>query len=164
VKILVTKSVTFFEAIAGIVDCGVRSGNDYRLGFEGAGVADGTTGGEAAADAFACGKTGAPGAGTAGAFGFAGGTDAEGCAVVCCFNNSLLNPVSRLVLCEYKIDNTNVSVKKIPVSQEVNLTSTLVVWAPKIFSVTPPPKAAPSPSLFGRCIRITRTISSATRT
>jgi len=72
--------------------------------------------------------------------------------------------VSRLVLCEYKIDNKNVSAKKIPVSQPVNLTSTLVVWAPKIFSVTPPPKAAPSPSLLGRCIKMTSSIKSATST
>lgn len=44
---------------------------DYRFGFEGAGEADGTIGGVVVADALApaCGKTGAPGAGTAGAFG-----------------------------------------------------------------------------------------------
>jgi hypothetical protein len=46
----------------------------------------------------------------------------------------------------------------------VILVSTFVVWAPKMFSVTPPPKAAPKPSLFGRCIRITRSISNATHT
>jgi hypothetical protein len=44
----------------------------------------------------------------------------------------------------------------------VNFTKTLVVCAPKMFSVTAPPNAAPSPSLFGRCIRMTRTMSSAT--
>src|SRR5437764_3557905 len=59
-------------------------------------------------------------------------------------------------------DKTKVRAKKIPVSQPVNLTRTLVVCAPKIFSVTPPPKAAPSPSLLGRCIRITRIMSSVT--
>src|SRR5207248_4436842 len=90
--------------------------------------------------------------------------DVDGCPAVCCFNNSLRNPVSRLVLCAYKIDNTKVSVKKMPVSQAVNFTSTFVVCAPKIFSVTPPPKAAPKPSLFGRCIKMTSTIKSATRT
>src|SRR5215831_17388118 len=97
------------------------------------GVAEGAVGGVVAAEALAAGKTGAPGAGTAGAFGFAGGTDAEGWAVVCCLNNSLRSPLSRLVLCEYKIDNANVSRKKIPASHEVNLTSTLVVWAEFFF-------------------------------
>ena len=51
-----------------------------------------------------------------------------------------------------------------PASQVVNFTSTLVVCAPKMFSVTPPPNAAPKPSLFGRCIRMTNTISAATST
>jgi len=51
-----------------------------------------------------------------------------------------------------------------PASHAVNFTSTLVVCAPKMFSVTAPPNAAPKPSLFGRCIRITSTISSATST
>ncbi len=129
------------------------SGNsDYRFGLEGAGEADGATGGVIVAEVLVCGKTGAPGAGTAGAFGFTGAAEADGCALVCCFNNSVRNPVSRLVLCAYKTDKAKVRAKKIPASQEVNLTSTLVVCAPKIFSVTPPPKAAPSPSLFGRCI------------
>ena len=40
--------------------------------------------------------------------------------------------------------------------------STFVVWAPKIFSVTPPPNAAPSPSLFGRCIKMTSIMRIAT--
>jgi len=57
-----------------------------------------------------------------------------------------------------------VSAKKIPASHEVNFTKTLVVCAPKMFSVTAPPNAAPKPSLFGRCIRITSTMSSATST
>ena len=56
----------------------------------------------------------------------------------------------------------NVTTKKIPASQAVNFTSTFVVCAPKIFSVTAPPNAAPSPSLFGRCIKITSTMSNAT--
>ncbi len=43
-------------------------------------------------------------------------------------------------------------------------TSTFVVCAPKMFSVTPPPNAAPKPSLFGRCIKITSTMIRATRT
>ncbi len=54
--------------------------------------------------------------------------------------------------------------KKMPASQAVNFTSTLVVCAPKMFSVTAPPNAAPKPSLFGRCIKITSTMSSATST
>lgn len=74
-------------------------GNSY-FGLEGAGEAEGTIGGVVVADALACGKTGAPGAGTAGAFGLTGGTEADGCEVVCCLSNSLRNPVSRLVLCE----------------------------------------------------------------
>ena len=51
-----------------------------------------------------------------------------------------------------------------PASQVVNFTRTLVVCAPKMFSVTAPPNAAPRPSLFGRCIRITRTMRSDTST
>ena len=35
------------------------------------------------------------------------------------------------------------------------LVRTVAVWAPKMFSVTPLPKAAPSPSFLGRCIRTT---------
>src|SRR5436305_1003577 len=54
--------------------------------------------------------------------------------------------------------------KKIPATQPVNFTKTLVVCAPNRFSVTAPPKAAPSPSLFGRCIKMTNIIRSATRT
>lgn len=77
----------------------MRPQSTYRLGLEGAGVGDGTIGGVVAGEAPACGKTGAPGAGTAGAFGFTGGSDADGCAVVCCLSNSLRSPVSRLVLC-----------------------------------------------------------------
>jgi hypothetical protein len=57
-----------------------------------------------------------------------------------------------------------VSRKKIAASQPVTFVSTLVVWAPKIFSVTPPPKAAPKPSLFGRCIRMMSIMSTATKT
>ena len=49
-------------------------------------------------------------------------------------------------------------------SQVVNFTRTFVVCAPKMFSVTPPPNAAPKPSLFGRCIKITSTMSKATKT
>ena len=82
---------------------------------------------EVAGAALAPGTTGAPGAGTAGAFGFAGAGDAPGDRVVCCFNNSLLRPVSRLVLCEYRIDSMKVSRKKTPVSHPVNLTRSLVV-------------------------------------
>jgi len=51
-----------------------------------------------------------------------------------------------------------------PASHAVNFTNTFVVCAPKMFSVTAPPKAAPKPSLFGRCIRITSTMSNATST
>ena len=54
--------------------------------------------------------------------------------------------------------------KNIPASHVVNFTNTFVVCAPKMFSVTPAPKAAPRPSLFGRCIRITRIIRPATTT
>ena len=40
----------------------------------------------------------------------------------------------------------------------------LVVPAPKMFSVMPPPNAAPSPSLFGRCISTSKMMSSDTST
>ena len=53
--------------------------------------------------------------------------------------------------------------KKSAASQPVTFVSTFVVCAPKIFSVTPPPNAAPKPSLFGRCIKITSIISNATK-
>jgi hypothetical protein len=135
--------------------------------MEGFGELDGAigrVGHRAVGAALAAGITGAPGAGAAGAFGFAGAGDADGCAALCCFNNSRRNPVSRLVLCEYKIDNANVRRKKIPASHAVNFTSTLVVCAPKIFSVTPAPNAAPRPSLLGRCIKMTSSIKSATST
>ena len=36
------------------------------------------------------------------------------------------------------------------------LVRTVVVCAPKIFSVIPEPKAAPNPSLRGRCMRTTK--------
>ena len=52
--------------------------------------------------------------------------------------------------------------KKMLASQVVIVVNTLVVCAPKMFYVTPPPKAAPSPSLFGRCIRMTSIMSTAT--
>ena len=64
--------------------------------------------------------------------------------------------------CAYRTDKAKVSTKNIAASHVVNFTNTLVVCAPKIFSVTPAPNAAPKPSLFGRCIRMTRTISTAT--
>ena len=44
------------------------------------------------------------------------------------------------------------------------LVRTVVVCAPKIFSVIPEPKAAPNPSLRGRCIRITKVSSTQTIT
>jgi hypothetical protein len=46
----------------------------------------------------------------------------------------------------------------------VALVRTVVVCAPKIFSVIPEPKAAPNPSLRGRCIRITKVSSTQTIT
>ena len=52
-------------------------------------------------------------------------------------------------------------IKKMLASQVVAVVRTFVVCAPKIFSVTPPPKAAPRPSLFGRCIRMTNIMRSA---
>ena len=82
-------------------------------------------------------------------------------APVCCFINSRRRALSPLVFFAYKIDKANVSTKKNPANQPVNFTSTLVVCAPKMFSVIAPPNAAPKPSLFGRCIKMTSTISSA---
>jgi hypothetical protein len=89
----------------------------------------------------------------------------EVAGAACCFINSRRNALSPPVpRCAYKTDNPNVSAKKMPASQVVNFTRTFVVCAPKMFSVTAPPNAAPRPSLFGRCIKITSTISRATRT
>ena len=53
--------------------------------------------------------------------------------------------------------------KKPIANHVVNFASTLVVWDPKTLSVSPPPKAAPNPSLRGRCMRTTKTISKQTR-
>lgn len=84
-------------------------------------------------------------------------------AAACCFISSRRNALSPLVFFAYKIDNAKVITKKNPANQPVNFTSTLVVCAPKRFSVMPPPNAAPKPSLFGRCIKMTRIMSSAIR-
>jgi hypothetical protein len=46
----------------------------------------------------------------------------------------------------------------------VALVRTVVVCAPKIFSVIPEPKAAPNPSLRGRCMRTTKVSSTQTIT
>ena len=78
------------------------------------------------------------------------------------FINSRRKALPAVLLCAIRIDKANVSTKKIPASHVVNFTRTLVVCAPNIFSVTPPPNAAPRPSLFGRCIRITSTMSTET--
>jgi hypothetical protein len=120
--------------------------------------------GEATGLALPAGRTPAPESG-------AGDELGDGCAAagvgevapaVCCFINSRRNALLPALWRAYKIDNANVSAKKMPASQAVNFTSTFVVCAPKIFSVTPPPNAAPKPSLFGRCIKITSIISNAT--
>ena len=95
---------------------------------------------------------------------------AEGEAVVaaagggCDFISSRRSPLSVFPLCAYRIERAKVRRKNIAASQPVIFVSTFVVCAPKMFSVTPPPKAAPRPSLFGRCIRITRIMSKATKT
>lgn len=131
-----------------------------------AGLAAAGAGDIAAGVALPAGTTPAPesGAGEETGEGWVVAGDGETPALVCCFINSRRSPLSPALLCAYKIDKANVIAKKMPASQAVNFTSTLVVCAPKIFSVTPPPKAAPKPSLFGRCIRITKTMSTATRT
>jgi len=103
-------------------------------------------------------------AGDATGEGFAAAGTGEFCGAACVFISSRRNALSAVLLWAYRTDNANVSAKKIPASQVVNFTSTLVVCAPKILSVTAPPNAAPSPSLFGRCIRITRTMSNDTST
>jgi len=54
--------------------------------------------------------------------------------------------------------------KNAPPSHTVNFCRTWVVCAPKRLSVIPPPKAAPKPSLRGRCIRTARIISKQTKT
>src|SRR5436853_1638774 len=86
----------------------------------------------------------------------------EVCGAPCVFMSSRRKALLAVVWCAYRTDKAKVSTKNIAASHVVNFTNTLVVWAPKIFSVTPAPNAAPKPSLFGRCIRMTRTISTAT--
>jgi hypothetical protein len=80
------------------------------------------------------------------------------------FISSRWSPLWVLLFCAYRIERTNVRRKNRAASQLVIFVSTLVVCAPKMFSVTPPPNAAPRPSLFGRCIKITRTINNAMKT
>jgi len=57
-----------------------------------------------------------------------------------------------------------VRTKKMPPSTRVKLARTFEVCAPKRFSVIPPPKAAPRPSLFGLCMRTMKMMSSDTTT
>src|SRR5262249_13457247 len=135
-------------------------------GFAGDCVFDGA---EAAGRALPAGNTPAPESGAAelageGWTGEETGDDVGVCAAVgagefcvpaCVFISQRRNALSAALLCAYRIDNISESPKKMPASHVVNFTSTLVVCAPKIFSVTAPPNAAPKPSLFGRCIRIT---------
>ena len=83
---------------------------------------------------------------------------------VCPFVSSRVRLLPVFALRAYRIERTKVRRKKIAASQPVTLVSTLVVCAPKMFSVTPPPKAAPRPSLFGRCIRMTSIMSNASKT
>ena len=55
-------------------------------------------------------------------------------------------------------------IKKPMPKLRVKVWRTLVVWAPKRFSVIPPPNAAPRPSFFGRCMRTNRMSSRQIRT
>jgi hypothetical protein len=65
-------------------------------------------------------------------------------------------PTLRSLLClAVSTVRSKVSPKKIHPRYTVALVSTVAVWAPKMFSVTPLPKAAPNPSFFGRCISTT---------
>src|SRR5262249_15017054 len=124
--------------------------------------------GELAGAALPAGRTPAPEFGAAEAAGDAGvwGLAAAGefCGAAWFFISSRRKALLAVLWCAYRIDKPSVSAKNMPASQVVNFTSTLVVWAPKIFSVTPAPNAAPRPSLFGRCIKMTSTISAATST
>ena len=107
----------------------------------------------------------APGAATGPAFGPGDATtagEAAAAGAAAAFFSSRLSELSDVLLCAYKTDKVNVSTKKIPANQPVIFVRTVVVCAPKIFSVIAPPNAAPRPSLFGRCIRITRIMSKAT--
>ncbi len=54
--------------------------------------------------------------------------------------------------------------KNSTVRRVVSFCSTFVVWAPHIWSVTPAPKAAPSPSCLGRCINTSRMSNALTTT
>jgi hypothetical protein len=61
------------------------------------------------------------------------------------------------------MERSRVMTKKAIASQVVNLARTLVVWEPKTLSASPPPNAAPRPSLRGRCIKTTTTIKTHTK-
>jgi len=130
--------------------------------FYGFGEADGAT--------VPTGNTPAPESGAAGeeagealaGEGVAPAGAGEVCGAPCVFMSSRRKALLAVLWCAYRTDKAKVSTKNIAASHVVNFTNTLVVCAPKIFSVTPAPNAAPKPSLFGRCIRMTRTISTAT--
>ena len=76
--------------------------------------------------------------------------------------NSRRSALWLVLLCAYKTARAKVSTKKMPANHAVILTRTVVVCAPKMFSVTDAPKAAPKPSLLGRCIKMTNTRSTQT--
>src|SRR4030095_5868934 len=96
-----------------------------------------------------------PGAGVAGAGVAAGGGPAQSSAFP-----TLLLPPWRTV----SHPRTAETAKKVIPRFRVIVWSTLVVWAPKRFSVIPPPNAAPRPSFFGRCISTSRMSSRQIRT
>ena len=65
-------------------------------------------------------------------------------------------PTRRSTLClAISTVSSKVTPKKMQPRYTVALVRTVAVWAPKMFSVTPLPKAAPSPSFLGRCISTT---------
>ena len=113
----------------------------------------------------AAGEAAGAGVGWASAAGTAAG-DAAGDALawgIGAFRSDSWIDVFAPALFAVRIDSSSVIPKNATASHVVNLTSTFVVWAPKRFSVIPPPNAAPRPSLRGRCIRTTKTISTHTR-
>lgn len=100
----------------------------------------------------------AAGAGIAAAAGAAGAT----ASVLAGAAKSLLPPL--LCFLEIRDASTTVTMNSAAASQLVPFCRALVAWAPHIWLATPSPKAAPSPSCRGRCIRMMRTRSRHTST
>lgn len=124
---------------------GDAEGAGLLLTFTGCETADGPCGADAGLFSTSTGAGDAAGAG-------AGVAAGSGAVALSCRWASLFIDVAFT----WSHESRAVRIKNATPSARVIFCSTLVVCAPNMFSVIPPPKAAPSPSLFGRCMSTTR--------